>query len=571
MGDTYSYSVTLGGVAYSVQAGDLVDGKTVVGTWTSILEALEFKLESSGLVTVAADPGAHALTITAVADNSTFVLGAVDVVQHLDTAVSNAFVDDGQIATTAPGTVAKQVSEVRYKFENLATGTDYTVVINDHVYSVQTGENGILSLKNTGAGAISVNVNSPITGASASAVSVAGADATVDRTINLSGTAVVIGGTYTITVAGVAFSHVAVTGNTLDNIATALAAKIEAHASYAASASTTVVTISDGAGTATLSVSGFSPYVGADKITLTKTTEAGVTANLTGAPLVNNGQYVVTIGASQFVYVADGTATLAEIGAGLAAAVNPHATYDATYAATTVTKTWASVLTTLAARIEAGEAITVNADATNVALSKMVLTAVANNTAFSIDAVAASLVASVTIDGTEPLVAAASGVAQQNLIDFGAVTFQEGRSVVVLVNGVQHSALTVSKVVAGNGTTTYPVRTWTQVLTELKTSIELDGKITVTIDATNQALTLLAKTANVAFSVDAAFISTKADVLGAPNTPTTRAGVSQAQVNTIDYAALTILDGHAFDVSVNGNLYSVTAGKNGVTASWSRK
>ncbi|MCO5761595.1 MAG: phage tail tube protein [Chromatiaceae bacterium] len=79
-----------------------------------------------------------------------------------------------------------------------------------------------------------------------------------DRTIDVTGLTVTVGASYSVVIDGENFTHVAVTGNTLANIATELAALIDASSAYAATASTNVITIASGAG---LSVITFTSWV----------------------------------------------------------------------------------------------------------------------------------------------------------------------------------------------------------------------------------------------------------------------------------------------------------------------
>ncbi len=86
-----------------------------------------------------------------------------------------------------------------------------------------------------------------VAGTSGVAISAVGTDVDDDRTVDLTGVSVVVGASYSVVIDGVNFTHVAVTGNTLPNIATALAALIDA-AAYTATAGTNTITISAGAG-----------------------------------------------------------------------------------------------------------------------------------------------------------------------------------------------------------------------------------------------------------------------------------------------------------------------------------
>jgi hypothetical protein len=80
------------------------------------------------------------------------------------------------------------------------------------------------------------------------------ADLAHDRTIDLTGVEVVVGKDYKVTIDGTHFTHRAVTGNTLGDIASALAGLIDVHASYVAAASGSMITVGDGAGTKVISV-----------------------------------------------------------------------------------------------------------------------------------------------------------------------------------------------------------------------------------------------------------------------------------------------------------------------------
>lgn len=97
-----------------------------------------------------------------------------------------------------------------------------------------------------------------VAGTSGVAISAVGTVAADDRTIDLTGLTVTVGASYSVVIEGVNFTHVCVTGNTLPNIATALAALIDA-ASYTATAGTNTITISDGAGVSEISFTSWVP------------------------------------------------------------------------------------------------------------------------------------------------------------------------------------------------------------------------------------------------------------------------------------------------------------------------
>ena len=577
LGADYSYSVTLQGVTYTVRAGDVVNGATVTPTWASILAALDFKLESANDVIVDVNSATRTLTLTARDFNEAFTLGAVGVVQHVTADVLNGVYDNGSSVTQAAGTETRQTSVVQFGSAALADDTDYTVVINGHAYTVQTGTNVYLSLLNSGSAAVTLEVDSPIAGAAAATVSAAGATSGADRTVDISGTTVTVGGSYIITVAGVEFTYVAAGGDTLSQIASGLAAKINASASYAASvdaAAPNVVKITSGAGTAAISVAAYAPQAGAYNLSISSTTRAGLTLNLSDLPVTNSARYTVTVGATRFVYTADNTATLAEISAGLVAKLDADPTYAASYTSVTVNKVWASVMTALGDRIAAGENISIGSDTEDGPLRKLTLNAQTVNTPFTVNAVGVTLAAAVTADGSEPQVVAASGVKQQSVVDFDSVTFGAGTIMTVMVNGKVYSVSTADRVTtAASGDTPASTavvnKTWSAVLAELATAIEAGGAVTVTIDDSAHSLTLLGKTDGTAFTVDAALVVAKADVVQNGSVPTTAAGVYRPQVSDIRFDSFTLQNGHSFTVTVGSATYVVTVGQDGVTADWS--
>ena len=80
-----------------------------------------------------------------------------------------------------------------------------------------------------------------------------GSDALFDRTISLKSVSVENGGEYTITIDGTNFTYKAsVAGATLADVVSALALRIDADARYTASSSGNVITVTDGAGTSTI-------------------------------------------------------------------------------------------------------------------------------------------------------------------------------------------------------------------------------------------------------------------------------------------------------------------------------
>ena len=88
-------------------------------------------------------------------------------------------------------------------------------------------------------------------------ISAAGAAPADPRTIDLTGVTFLAGAQYRIIIGPNVFSHVPSSG-TISGVATALAAAINAHATYTATASSNIITISSGAGTSNISYTGYS-------------------------------------------------------------------------------------------------------------------------------------------------------------------------------------------------------------------------------------------------------------------------------------------------------------------------
>jgi len=80
-----------------------------------------------------------------------------------------------------------------------------------------------------------------------------------DRTINLTGLTATEGATYSVIIDGENFNYVAGATPTVDSIATALAALIDADTVYVATAATGTITISAGAGLSVISFTSFTP------------------------------------------------------------------------------------------------------------------------------------------------------------------------------------------------------------------------------------------------------------------------------------------------------------------------
>jgi hypothetical protein len=87
-----------------------------------------------------------------------------------------------------------------------------------------------------------------VAGTSGVAISAVGTLVDDDRTVNLTGVSAVEGASYSVVIDGENFTHVATTGQTLSQIATALALLIDNDATYVATAGTNTITISAGAG-----------------------------------------------------------------------------------------------------------------------------------------------------------------------------------------------------------------------------------------------------------------------------------------------------------------------------------
>jgi hypothetical protein len=230
-------------------------------------------------------------------------------------------------------------------------------------YAAAASGSGITVSDGAGTAVISVTLESGI--AISPTVNAADiADPAYDRTIDLTGTSVVVGGDYTVTIAGSAFTYRAVTGDTLSQIASGLAGQIDAHGSYAASPSGNLITVSDGAGISAIALSSVGPVNGIEGVSIGATTTGSLrTIDLSSLDAVNGATYTVRIAGTAYSYTADGSATRQEIANGLVAAIS--SAHSPVARVVTVAQTWDAVLAELDTRIEAGEPVTVAADATN--------------------------------------------------------------------------------------------------------------------------------------------------------------------------------------------------------------
>ncbi len=240
------------------------------------------------------------------------------------------------------------------------------------------------------------------------------------------------------------------TNTSMDTVATNLKSSIDAHANYAAKVSGSVITVTDGAGTAAITVSAGS-WLPADGTSVGSTTEAGRTVNLSGLSVVVGRGYRVSIGSDVYTYTAQSGNSLQDIATQLKTAIS--AKYAATLRSSTLGQDWTAVLNELDWQIEAGEAITGTPAAASYKLS---LQANVANTPFTVDAVGVTSASAVTNNGTTPTVMAASGVAQQNIIDFGSFTLQTGDAFTVVLDGKPIVVSTATKEVDAQVTTVTP-------------------------------------------------------------------------------------------------------------------
>ena len=324
------YTITVNSDAYTVQVGDTVASSTVANTLGSILGALASLINAGQTaVTAAANEVRGSVTLVATAANTAFTVDA-QVQQENDVVVTDPADDsrppisgDYEAPIRDVGITRPQITEVL--FEDVESGRSYAVVVNGHLYEARVGDNQHLRLSGVGA-AVDVRFSSTtlqtIPGTADVTVNNPAGNPTADRRIDLGTIDVIVGGKYTVTIAGVEFAYTAAAGDDVDAIAAGLAAEIEADAAYTASSVGSRVDVTNGAGTQSISFSfeGRQSDDNAGDVTITRSSVASqVRVNLSevSVPAAGEPEYTLEIGGESFTYMASAGDTAADVLEGL--------------------------------------------------------------------------------------------------------------------------------------------------------------------------------------------------------------------------------------------------------------
>lgn len=162
-------------------------------------------------------------------------------------------VDTTSVSISAPGLTDSVARTIEMSGLTPVDGATYSVQIDGTDFQFLAGTGATVASIATGlASAIDASTayaaSPAVTGASGVVISAAGAAAGDDRTITLTGLAVVPGATYTLTVGSTAFAYEVQAADTLALVATGLAALVDADMTLQATATGAVITIADGAG-----------------------------------------------------------------------------------------------------------------------------------------------------------------------------------------------------------------------------------------------------------------------------------------------------------------------------------
>jgi hypothetical protein len=566
-GTTYRYSVSLDGTTYSVQHGEVVDGVAVDGNaLRSVLHALAYKLENAAAVNVEIDDAAHALTLTAAQDNTPFVLGTAAVESLYDGPVADAVSWSGKAPDQAAGSSATQVTDLAFAGAAPAAGTLYTVMVNGNAYSVRIGANALVAIGGVAAGT-ALTIAAPVAAdiASASLASTTEGGLVLD----LSGIAAVNGGRYTVAIGAKSFSYDADASATLAEIASGLAAAIDADAALAASARSATVgaTWTSVLGELKTRIESGEPVTAAidaasGKLTLTAdaidtafTVDAGATA---AAALERDGSIASTASGAAVKQVSEivfGNVTLAQdtdvtvVVNGKSFTVssndNPAIAAAATFATTTAAGPAASQVSTITFADAADPAVNMTY---SVSVNGHVYTTRVDGSTVGAtwSAVLADLKA--RVDAGEAITASIGASAQTLTLT--------GDS-----NGAAFTIDAVDVLAAPS------VRSWSDLLGALASAIEADGGPTVAVDAADRSLTLTALAANTAFEVNGVLVSASAAMDDDGISPSTAAGYAATQVSSVAFNDKLAV-GYAYTVTVGGKAYRVIVDGSSVAADW---
>ncbi|MFA7060380.1 MAG: hypothetical protein WC156_06130, partial [Pedobacter sp.] len=463
---TNIYTAMVGDNPYTVNVGKVVNGVTVTTSWATILEALRFNVSAGEPeLTVTVDEGNKRLVLTAKTTNSSFTATGSEVhilaktwsaqLADLKSALEN--IPSGTNEQTARADVdTKQISELTFDNDPIATGYSYTVTVGATDYTATVGVAGVSADWSSILG----KIVSMIT-ADGSAVVTAAADA---NNFKLTLTAKVVNTPFSsdhtvgkVTVAADDVNHTL----TLTSKATNTPFSIDA-----------VTVTLQGA----VAKSGAIP-----------TTEAGVSITQI-SDVVFDTSVPVTVGYSYTVTIDD-------------------IPYTTTVGQAGVTASALSVLTKLKSLIDAG-ATTATIDDVNF---KLTLTADTPNTAFTINAV--TVTQSITSTVTNGGAATTSQTAGSSVKQVSAVTFggspSSGYDYKVTINGATYTA-------TGSDWTTVLNALKTQIDAGATTATITDtasGGLTLTADTANTPFTFSAMAINRSAASSLTFTGDKVLVL----------------------------------------------------------
>ncbi|MBV5302876.1 MAG: hypothetical protein JZU70_01540, partial [Chlorobium sp.] len=421
------YTVVVNGAEYSAQAGDNhFISITNTGSAAITFDALGLQDDSS------------LGTIPAVTDASTSSARTIDFSGILSTVGLDytVSIDSKNFTFKATDT---NINTVAFNLASLIqndTSTDYVASASRSTITITSG-----------AGLLTIEGVMNTTGAKISEA---------HRTVSLSGMTAKKDSVYTVTIdpddtgalPAIPISVTAASFDTISDVATALATEINKISPYKATASNGVITITDGAGSATITVSAKSwlPVSGLNRVTIANTTEvpAACVINLSNLTAFSGGKYSVKIGTnSPITYTADANATLTEITNRLAALITNATAINRT-GASVVANSWAGILGALKTDIEAGEAVSVAVDNSSIdathANHKLTLTANTTNVPFTIDgAFITPLSTTIANMGDIPVVVADGTHAQQSVVQFAEATPSTSNVYSVVIDGKAYS------------------------------------------------------------------------------------------------------------------------------------
>ena len=349
-------------------------------------------------------------------------------------------------ATTALTVGQSRSQDVDFSGLNFTGLTNVTITVGSTPYSVAnpvsaaTLANAIANLVNPGTattgysasvlgGVLTISHASASTVIAAATQTVSGTTSAlgtgaVKRFIDLSSLTVQQGLTYAVTIGGDVFRHEVTAATTAAQLAEALAGRIDASASLVATWNGSTIIVSSGAGASTISVAASSSL---GQLTISQGSKVGAPTviDLSDVVVVPGSLYTLTAGSHTAQVTAVGGDTAQTLAGKLETALDLAAASNLSTARTiTVADTWAAVLGEIERQIEAGEVMTVTVDAT---ARKLTLSSTSSSDSFTVDAVGVDTAERMSSLGSNPTVAASSGVKQVSELGLaGGVTVATG-------------------------------------------------------------------------------------------------------------------------------------------------